>query len=122
VRARDRLRPHFAPSDPHAGRPKIRYSDTNFLLLTVIAEHLTGRPMGALYRELVFEPLGLAHTSFPGDEPLQPAGEPATAWLGDRRFVDRPLATRSFGDLYGTAGDVLRFGRALFTGAVWCVT
>jgi CubicO group peptidase (beta-lactamase class C family) len=119
ARARDRLRPHFPPSDPQAARPRIRYSDTNFLLLMVIAEHLTGRSMGALYRELLFEPLGLAHTWFPGDEPLQPAGEPATVWLGDRPVVDRPLAMRSFGDLYGTVGDVLRFGRALFTGAVF---
>jgi hypothetical protein len=40
-------------------------------------------------------------------------------WLGDRPFVDRPLAMRSFGDLCGTVGDVLRFGRALFNGAVF---
>ena len=72
ARARDRLLPHFPPSDPHAARPRIRYSDTNFLLLTVIAEHVTGRPMGALYR-----------------------------------------------DLYATVDDVLRFGHALFTGAVF---
>lgn len=119
ARARDRLRPHFPPSDPRAARPRIRYSDTNFLLLMVIAERLTGRSMSALYRELLFEPLGLAHSWLSGDEPLQPAGMPATVWLGDRPFVDRPLALRSLGDLYGTVGDVLRFGRALFTSAVF---
>jgi CubicO group peptidase (beta-lactamase class C family) len=119
ARARDRLHPHFPPSNPEAGRPKIRYSDTNFQLLMIIAEQATGRPMPEIYRELLFEPLGLRSTWLPGAEPLDAAGTPATVWLSDEPLVDRPLAMRSFGDLYATTGDVLGFGRALFTGEVF---
>ncbi len=117
--ARDHLTPHFPPSDPQAARAKIRYSETNYQLLMVMAQQVTGRPMRRLYRELVFEPLGLRHTWLPGDQPLELAGEPATVWLGDWTLADRPLAMQSFGDLYSTLDDVLRFGRALFTAEVF---
>jgi CubicO group peptidase (beta-lactamase class C family) len=118
-RARDRLTPHFPPSNPAGRRPRIRYSDTNFQLLMVIAEHVTGRPMAELYRELLFGPLDLNQTWLPGDPAAERAAGPATVWIGDRALEDRPLAMRSFGDLYGTVDDVLRFGRALFTGSVF---
>ncbi|MBM3696534.1 MAG: beta-lactamase family protein [Actinobacteria bacterium] len=107
---------HFAPSDLDGERPRVRYSDTNYQLLMLIAEQVSGLAIGALHRRLLFEPLGLRHTWFPGDAPLDPAGPPATPWLGDWPLQERPLALRSIGDLYATTADVLRFGRALFTG------
>jgi CubicO group peptidase (beta-lactamase class C family) len=114
ARARDRLTPHFPPSDPQAARPKIRYSDTNYQLLILIAQHVTGRPMGELYRELIFERVGLRQTWLPGSPPAGLSPEPATVWLGDWALEDRPMAMASFGDLYSTTDDLLRFGRALF--------
>jgi CubicO group peptidase (beta-lactamase class C family) len=114
ARARDRLTPHFPPSDGHAARPRIRYSDTNYQLLIMIAEHVTGRPIGDLYRELIFEPLGLRQTWLPGSPPVGLSRRPATVWLGDWALEDRPMAMASFGDLYATTDDVLCFGRALF--------
>ena len=119
IRARDRLTPHFAPSDPGAPRPRIRYSDTNYQLLIVLAEQVAGRPMADLYRELLFEPLGLRHTWVPGTDPVDQVGEPATVWLGRRALVGRPLAMQSFGDLYSTVDDVTRFGCALFQGTAF---
>ncbi len=116
--ARAKLAPHFPPSDPTAKRPRIRYSDTNYQLLMVIAERVTGRTMAEIYRELVFGPLGLHHTWLPGDQPMKPTPAPAAVWMGDTR-LDRPLAIESFRDLYSTASDVLRFGRALFQGDVF---
>lgn len=119
ARARDLLAPHFPPSDPYSSKPKIRYSDTNYQLLMAVAEHVTGQPMGQLYRQLIFGPLQLRHTWLPGGEPAEPAGEPATVWLGDVALVDRPLAMQSFGDLYSTMEDVMGFGRSLFSGALF---
>lgn len=119
TRACNRLTPHFPPSDPAAERPRIRYSETNFQLLMVIAEHVSGKLMPELHRELLLGPLSLHGTRYPGDVPGEPAEDPATTWLGDRALVDRPLAMRSFGDLYATVEDVIRFGRALFTGEVF---
>jgi CubicO group peptidase (beta-lactamase class C family) len=113
------LRPHFPPSDLEGDRPRVRYSDTNYQLLMLIAEQVSGRPIGELHRSLLFEPLGLRHTWFPGDEPRDESGPSATPWLSDRPLQDRPMALRSLGDLFGTTADVLRFGRALFSGEVF---
>jgi CubicO group peptidase (beta-lactamase class C family) len=113
------LRPHFAPSDLDHGRPTVRYSDTNYQLLMLIAERVSGQSIGELHRRLLFEPLGLQHTWFPGDEALADVGRPATPWLGDWPLRDRPNALRSLGDLFGTTANVLAFGRALFSGQVF---
>jgi CubicO group peptidase (beta-lactamase class C family) len=113
------LKPHFAPSDLDEQRPRVRYSDTNYQLLMLIAEQVGGRPIGDLHRSLLFEPLGLRHTWFPGDAAPGEVTLPATPWLGDWPLQDRPQALRSIGDLYATTGDVLRFGRALFSGQVF---
>jgi D-alanyl-D-alanine carboxypeptidase len=118
-RARDRLGSHFPPSDPHGRRPRIRYSDTNYQLLVVLAQHVTGRSMLELYRELLFDPLGLGHTWLPGHPPREAPSEPASVWLGARALDDRPAAVASSGDLYSTTGDLLRFGRSLFTGSLF---
>jgi CubicO group peptidase (beta-lactamase class C family) len=118
-RAQELLTPHFVPSDPQASRARIRYSDTNYQLLIVIAEHVTGKTMAQLYREMLFEPLELRHTWLPGSQPIESVDGPATVWLGDQTLAERPLAMQSFGDLYGTVDDVLRFGRALFTGELF---
>ncbi len=113
------LSPHFPPSDLTGDSPKVRYSDTNYQLLMVIAERASGQSMGRLHRRLLFEPLGLRHTWFPGDQPLGEAGRPATPWLADWPLLDRPMALRSLGDLFSTTHDVLGFGRALFSGRVF---
>lgn len=116
--ARTTLAPHFPPSDPTEKRPRIRYSDTNYQLLMVISEQVTGRPMAEIYREFLFGPLDLRHTWLPGDQPMEPTPAPAAVWVGDTR-LDRPLAMESFRDLYSTASDMLRFGRALFRGEIF---
>lgn len=118
-RARDHVTPHFPPSDPSGSRPRIRYSDTNYQLLVVVAGHITGKPMERLYRELLFDPLALDQTWLPGHDPLGAATEPATVFVGRRPLDDRPLAMASFGDLYSTTDDLLRFGRSLFTGGLF---
>ncbi|HVS63107.1 MAG TPA: serine hydrolase domain-containing protein [Thermoanaerobaculia bacterium] len=119
LRARDRLSPHFPPSDPKGARPRIRYSETNYQLLMVMAEQATGRSLEQVYAEQLFEPLGLRQTWLPGTRSLDPLDEPATVWLGEQPLVDRPLAFASFKDLYATVDDVLSFGRALFSGRVF---
>lgn len=48
-----------------------RYSNTNYILLGLIAEKVTGKPMKALYQERIFTPLGLASTYYDPDLPVQ---------------------------------------------------
>ena len=67
------LKPHFPPQDMSGGRARIRYSDTNFILLIWIIERVTGQPLHEVHRELLHEPLGMRQTYFPGSsEPLEP--------------------------------------------------
>lgn len=118
-RSRDRLGTHFPPSDPSGARPRIRYSDTNYRLLAVVAEHVTSRPVHELFHELLFEPHELSHTWLPGQDPSEATSPPAAIWVGSAPFPDRPRAMASFGDLYSTTEDLLRFGRSLFSGTLF---
>ena len=47
-----------------------RYSNTDNIVVGLMAQRVTGRSYGRLLRELVFEPLRLTRTSFPRDPPL----------------------------------------------------
>jgi len=115
---RDDLTPHFPPQREGAKRQRARYSDTNYQLLIAIVEAVTGLPLDRAFEELLFGPLGLRHTFLPGHAPPEPTPEPATLWFRDRP-LQIPLALRSFGDLYGTAGDTLAFLRGLVRGEVF---
>lgn len=115
---RDQLTPHFPPQPIDAKRPKARYSDTNYRLLTAIIEAVTARPLHQVFEEVLFRPLDLRHTYSPGNSPLAPTSEPATLWFDDQP-LNLPLAMRSFGDLFSTADDTLAFLRALIRGEVF---
>lgn len=51
--------PYFAPGQG------FHYSNTNTVLLGLIAEKIEGKPLATLFRERIFEPLGLKGTVFP---------------------------------------------------------
>lgn len=51
--------PYFAPGAGY------HYSNTNFVLLGLVAEELAGRPLEGLVAERIIEPLGLRNTEFP---------------------------------------------------------
>src|SRR6266496_2990459 len=43
---------------------ELSYSSSNYAAVNLILEQETGRPLGELLREYVFEPYGLSRTSF----------------------------------------------------------
>ncbi len=49
---------YFAPGESH------HYSNTNYLILGLIAEKTTGKTLAALYRKYIFEPFELNNTYF----------------------------------------------------------
>ena len=51
--ARDNLIPEFAPGE------KASYADTNFQLLGFIIESVTRQSLHDVYKEVIFEPLGM---------------------------------------------------------------
>lgn len=115
---RERLAPRFVPQDAFAPR-RIRYSNTNSVLLAMILESVTGRKLPEIHRELLLEPLGLRRTFFSGvTEPRDPLPEPAT-WHFRGELLSLPQLHRSMGSICSTAGDTIRFIRAVVTGTVF---
>lgn len=116
---RGQMTPHFPPPPADAPRPKLRYCDTNYLLLIAVIETVAGRPLHTVYEEMLFRPLNLRRTWLPGhSEPADPAPEPASLWFQDRA-VTMPRAHRSLFSVFSTAEESIRFLRALLRGGVF---
>ncbi|MDO8944473.1 MAG: serine hydrolase domain-containing protein [Desulfobacterales bacterium] len=116
---RDQLAPHFPPQDPMSERSKVRYSDTNYLLLIAIIEALYKQPLHEVVHRLVFAPSGMSHTYFLGvSEPLASTPKPATLWAGDQA-IDLPQVLVSLRSIYSTVDDQIASLRALLGGELF---
>jgi len=104
---------------------EFNYSNTNYVLLGLVLEQVTGKPIGEVYQKEIIQPLGLEDTSFPdlADTSLpdphaqgytlqgRSSGEKprdATDW--------NPSWTWTAGMMISTVDDLLAYGRALGTG------
>jgi CubicO group peptidase (beta-lactamase class C family) len=84
-----------------------------------IIERVTGQPLHEVHRELLYEPLGMRHTYFPGSsEPLEPTPA-AVPLLADGEPVEIPELMRFLRGIYSTAGDMITFVEQLMAGAVF---
>lgn len=113
------LKPHFPPQDLSASRVKVRYSDTNFVLLIALIEAVCGKPLPQVHAEKFYIPLGLRHTYFPGaSQPLEPTPAPVPL-RADGKIIDIPKLMTSIRCIYSTAGDTITFLRSLTRGEVF---
>lgn len=106
----------------------VDYSDTNYMLLAIIAQRVTHQPFGTLLRRLIFNPLHLRHTSFPTRSLAVP--RPATVGYLPKvtaagaitQYLPGPLlspsATFGAGNIISTLGDLQVWARALGTGSL----
>jgi D-alanyl-D-alanine carboxypeptidase len=102
------------------------YSNTNFILLGLIVERITGRPLGDELRDRIFEPLRLAHTSFPTASTSMPKPFahgyllPNNGLVPVRTYKDvtawNPSWAWAAGAIVSTADDLARFYGALLAG------
>lgn len=60
------------------------YSNTNYVLLSIIVRKVTGRTAAAEIRDRFLEPLGLTDTYFQGREPIGRVAAKGYWWLGSR--------------------------------------
>ncbi|MEV8325801.1 serine hydrolase domain-containing protein [Kitasatospora sp. NPDC127121] len=83
------------------------YSNTDFVLMGLAVEHLTGRPYEDVLRERIIEPLGLSKTSFVvPDQEIQ--GAHVTGYLtNDNRSKPLLDSTQQTGSWVWTAGAVI---------------
>jgi len=114
VRAAVARRPAFAPGTKWA------YSNTNYVLLGMIVERVTGRSYAAEAKRRVLAPLALRDTSFPGSSTTLPAphGHAYDARGGDWRDVTDldPSAAGAAGEMISTLDDLSRLLGSLLRG------
>lgn len=111
-------RPRFAPGTAW------HYSNTNYILLGLVVERVTGRPYAAETERRVLRPLGLRGTSFPGARGTLPtphgrayATGTATGTPRDVTALD-PSAAGAAGEVISTLDDLARFFGALLRGGL----
>jgi len=108
------LKPHFKPGT----KDKAWYADTNYQLLGVIIERVTGKPLEKVYLEHIFLPLKLQHTYLQRNNmkakmaPFYYKGKPQVR----PHFV---ASERSTGGVVSTAPDMMIFIRAYFSGKLF---
>ncbi|HZZ46154.1 MAG TPA: serine hydrolase domain-containing protein [Pseudonocardia sp.] len=139
------LRIAFAHPAQFAPGERFEYCNTNTVLLGLVIEHLTGKPLAQALRERIFTPLGLAHTSLPVntdvaipnphprgyafgtnistiDTSVLPEAEQKAALAGTLLPHDEtdanPSWTWAAGGAISTAGDLATYVKALVAGGM----
>lgn len=118
--------PQFAPG-------VYSYSDTNYVLLAMIAQDVTHKPFAILLKRMIFKPLHLRHTFFPTRSTTMPAPAtagyqigPAPAGKGKQptalRYTRGPQMTPSVlfgaGAIVTNLSDLQTWARALAVGSL----
>ena len=105
------------------------YSDTNYILLGMIIEQLTGKKYYDLLREKILEPYKLVNTK-PTDKILLPgiaqgyAGKENEFKLNEKvinddgTFVINPQFEWTGGGIYSTTEDLAKWGKLLYEGKI----
>jgi D-alanyl-D-alanine carboxypeptidase len=107
--------PLFAPGTDY------HYSDTDYLVLGLLIDRVTGHPYGQEVTDRILRPLGLDGTEMPGTDPRIP-GVHAHGYLPDGQggLVDitayNPSVMNAAGELISTTDDLDRFTAALLGG------
>lgn len=106
-----------ALTHPPADRGRFSYSNTNYVLLGLVVEQVTGRSYAAEAERRIIAPLGLTGTSFPGSRSSLPAPH-GRAYAADGADVTEldPRVAGAAGELVTTLTDLDRFYAALLGG------
>ncbi|MFE4450459.1 serine hydrolase domain-containing protein [Streptomyces sp. NPDC056796] len=107
---------------PVAARGSYAYSNTNYVLLGLVVQHVTGHGYAAEIRQRILVPLRLTGTSLPGGRTSLPAPRsrgyhrsPVDGTLLDVTDID-PRAAGAAGEMVSTLTDLDRFYAALLGG------
>ncbi len=107
----------IALTHPPADRGSFSYSNTNYVLLGLVIEHVTGRSYATEAERRIVAPLGLTGTSFPGSRTSLPSPH-GRAYATDGTDVTEldPRVAGAAGELVTTLADLDRFYAALLGG------
>ena len=102
------MRLNFEPGDEHL------YSNSGYVLLSIIVHRVSGRPLDEFARERIFTPLGMRHTRFQHDHTAPIPGR-AIGYVrrGETwRIANSLLDVVGDGGMYSTVDDMLRWAAA----------
>jgi D-alanyl-D-alanine carboxypeptidase len=96
------------------------YSNTNYIVLGLVVESVTGEPLGQVLQERIFTPLNLTSTSFPSTIEVAPDLVHGYVKVQGTPLIDisaglNPSWGWAAGAIVSTAKDVTTFYRALVT-------
>ncbi|HET9222113.1 MAG TPA: serine hydrolase domain-containing protein, partial [Roseiflexaceae bacterium] len=104
-------RPSFAPGAQGA----FDYSSTNYVILGMIVERVTGNSLAHEMKRHIFEPLGLENTFFAPQDAVQ--GQQAHGYMHQTDQTNISLSiVFATANIVSTASDTQRFGQALLDG------
>jgi len=108
--------PDFAPGE------KWGYSNTNYLLLGLIIEAVTGNKIENEIRDRLLIPFALSNTSFPIDDPGMPEPYSHGYTLADNKWEDQtgllpPSLTWAAGAMMSDMEDIKKWVKAYVTGS-----
>lgn len=116
---REHLKPHFPPQDLASQRPRIRYSDTNFILMAAIIEAVTGLPLHEVHTRMLYKPFHLSQTYFLNQsQALAPTSSPMVL-RANGLPLHIPSLIQSVNGIYSTAADQMKFIRLLMKGKLF---
>ncbi|MER5751620.1 serine hydrolase domain-containing protein [Streptomyces sp. NPDC002088] len=107
----------IALTHPPAHRGRLAYSNTNYVLLGLVIEQVTGHSYATEAERRIIAPLGLTGTSFPGSRTSLPSPH-GRAYAADGSDVTEldPRVAGAAGELVTTLADLNRFFAALLGG------
>ncbi|MEW2497819.1 serine hydrolase domain-containing protein [Streptomyces nodosus] len=107
----------IALTHPPAARGRFSYSNTNYIVLGMVIQQVTGRSYAVEVERRIITPLRLTDTSFPGARTTlpRPHGHAYAADGSDVTELDPRVAGAS-GELVTTLADLDRFYAALLSG------
>ncbi|HWH00660.1 MAG TPA: serine hydrolase domain-containing protein [Pilimelia sp.] len=121
-RARELAAIGLSMSPTNAPGAAFAYSNTNYILLGLLVERVTGRSVATEVSRRILRPLGLRHTYFPGTERRirGPHARAYVPWPEDGQLRDFSVSNMTWagaaGALVSTPADLNRFFRALLQG------
>ena len=105
-------KPRFQPGT------KWEYSNSNYLLLGVVIEHVSGQPLGSFLREKIFDPLQLRMVA-DADQEMIPGGARSYSQAGsDFENVNWHFYALGPAGIWSTSADLVRWADNYRTGSV----
>lgn len=106
---KETMRPHFVPGQGY------HYTDTDYVLLALIIENVSGVSLDGFFKHSIFEPLGMEHSYVNlKSDPIKDALPIAAFYVGDIELSSFKSLSADWGGggLVSTTQDLIRFFKA----------